>query len=160
MRSLKSVYQKQNTLKKFLESEHCFHIATIDGTVALIANFGEFLCFVFCVLCFVFCVLCFVVAYAAKSNQLSFRYFKTSLEIIRVAPMLYVKFPLSLRNVEDLLHERGVDVGYETVRYWRRRFSSQFSCEIKKLFFQRRTAFGTTFPKWHLNKLLIINNLI
>tara|TARA_B110000003_G_scaffold60933_1_gene61219 strand:- start:18206 stop:18505 length:300 start_codon:yes stop_codon:yes gene_type:complete len=50
MRSLKSVYQKQNTLKKFLESEHFFHIATIDGTVALIANFGEFLCFVFCVL--------------------------------------------------------------------------------------------------------------
>lgn len=38
-----------------------------------------------------------------------FRYFKTSLEIIRLAVMLYVRFPLSLRNVEDLLHKRGVD---------------------------------------------------
>jgi hypothetical protein len=36
-----------------------------------------------------------------------FRYFKTSLEIIRLAVMMYVRFPLSLRNVEDLLHERG-----------------------------------------------------
>ena len=37
-----------------------------------------------------------------------FRYFKTSPEIIRLAVMLYIRFPLSLRNVEDLLHERGV----------------------------------------------------
>jgi putative transposase len=46
------------------------------------------------------------------------RYFKTSPEIIRLAVMLYVRFPLSLRNVEDLLHERGVDISYETVRFW------------------------------------------
>ena len=32
--------------------------------------------------------------------------------------MLYVRFPLSLRNVEDLLHERGIDVSHETVRFW------------------------------------------
>ena len=44
------------------------------------------------------------------SNLVSFRYFKTSPEIIQLAVMLYVRFPLSLRNVEDLLHERGVDV--------------------------------------------------
>ena len=37
-----------------------------------------------------------------------FRYFKTSPEIIRLAVMLYVRFPLSFRNVEDLLHERGI----------------------------------------------------
>ena len=42
--------------------------------------------------------------------RVSFRYFKTSPEIIQLAVMLYVRFPLSLRNVEDLLHERGVDV--------------------------------------------------
>lgn len=47
-----------------------------------------------------------------------FRYFKTSPKIIRLAVMLYVRFPLSLRNVEDLQHERGVEVGHETVRYW------------------------------------------
>ena len=59
-----------------------------------------------------------------------FRYFKTSPEIIRLAVMMYVRFPLSLRNVEDLLHERGIDVSHETVRYWwnglvrRNRFAS------------------------------------
>ena len=46
-----------------------------------------------------------------------FKYFKTSNEIIRLAVMLYVRFPLSLRNVEVLLHERGIDVSHETIRY-------------------------------------------
>ena len=45
-----------------------------------------------------------------------FRYFKTSPEIIRLAVMMYVRFPLSLRNVEDLLRERGIDVSHEAVR--------------------------------------------
>jgi putative transposase len=65
-------------------------------------------------------------------NPLSFRYFKTSPEIIQLAVMLYVRFPLSLRNVEDLLHERGVDVSYETVHYWRQWFGSKFASEIKE----------------------------
>ena len=43
-----------------------------------------------------------------------FRYFNSSPEVIRLAVMLYVRFPLSLRQVEDLLHERGIDVSYET----------------------------------------------
>jgi putative transposase len=46
-----------------------------------------------------------------------FRYFKTSPEIIRLAVMMYVRFQLSLRNVEDLLNERGIDISYETVRF-------------------------------------------
>lgn len=37
-----------------------------------------------------------------------FRYFKTSPEIIRLAVIMYVRDPLSLRIVEDLLHERGI----------------------------------------------------
>ena len=44
-----------------------------------------------------------------------FRYFKTSPEIIRLAVMMYVRFPLSLRNVEDLLHERGIEVSHATI---------------------------------------------
>ncbi len=52
------------------------------------------------------------------SKPSPFRYFKTSPEIIRLAVMMYVRFPLSLRNVEDLLHERGIDISHETVRYW------------------------------------------
>lgn len=51
-----------------------------------------------------------------------FRYFKTSPEIIRLAVMFYIQFPLSLRNVEDLLHERGIEISHETVRYWWNRF--------------------------------------
>ena len=65
-------------------------------------------------------------------NPVSFRYFKTSPEIIQLAVMLYVRFPLSLRNVEDLLHERSVDVSNESVRYWWYRFGSQFASQIKK----------------------------
>ena len=42
---------------------------------------------------------------------------KTSPETIRLVVMLYVRFPLSLRNVEDLLHEWGIDVSHETVRF-------------------------------------------
>ena len=46
--------------------------------------------------------------------------------------MLYVCFPLSLRNVEDLLHERGIDVSHEAVRYWWHRFGPMFASEIRK----------------------------
>jgi hypothetical protein len=51
-----------------------------------------------------------------------FRYFKTSPEIIRLAVMIYIRFPLSLRNVEDLLHERGIDITCKTVCFWWNRF--------------------------------------
>ena len=68
----------------------------------------------------------------AMLNPVSFRYFKTSPEIIQLAVMLYVRFPLSLRNVEDLVDEPGVDVSYESVRYWWHRFGSQFASQIKK----------------------------
>ena len=61
-----------------------------------------------------------------------FRYLKTSPEIIRRAVMMYVRFPLSLRNVEDLLHERGIDISYETVRCWWKRFGPMFAAEIWK----------------------------
>lgn len=43
-----------------------------------------------------------------------FKYFKSGSEIIRLAMMMYVRFPLSLRNVEDLLHELSIDVSYES----------------------------------------------
>jgi putative transposase len=61
-----------------------------------------------------------------------FRYFKTSPEIIRLAVMMYVRFPLSLRNVEDVLHERGIDVSHEAVRFWWNRFGPMFAAEIRK----------------------------
>ncbi|WP_245581591.1 hypothetical protein [Octadecabacter arcticus] len=56
-----------------------------------------------------------------------FRYFKTSSEVIRLAVMMYVRFPLSFRNVEDLLLERGIDISHETVRFWWNRFGPLFA---------------------------------
>ena len=61
-----------------------------------------------------------------------FKYFKTSPEIIRLAVMMYVRFPLSLWNVEDLLHERGINISHETVRFWWNRFGPLFAAEIRR----------------------------
>jgi putative transposase len=82
-----------------------------------------------------------------------FRYFKTSPEVIRLAVMMYVKFPLSLRNVEDLLAERGIDVSYETVRYWWNRFGPMFAAEIRKKRVSRMRAF--THWRWHLDEVYV-----
>ena len=46
--------------------------------------------------------------------------------------MVYVRFPLSPRNVEDLLHERGIDISYETVRFWWNRLGPLFAAEIRR----------------------------
>ena len=82
----------------------------------------------------------------------SFRYFKASPEIIRLAVMLYVRFPLSLRNVEDLLHERGVDVSHEAVRYWWHRFGPMFASEIKK---HRIKGMRSGRWRWHLDEVFV-----
>lgn len=60
-----------------------------------------------------------------------FRYFKTSPGIIRLAVMLCIRFPLSPRNVEDLLHVRGIEVSHETGRYWWSRFGPMSAAEIR-----------------------------
>jgi putative transposase len=52
-----------------------------------------------------------------------FRYFNSSTEIIRLVVMMDVRFPLSLRSVEDLPFERGIDICHETVRQWWNRFA-------------------------------------
>ncbi|MFD0981103.1 IS6 family transposase [Tropicimonas aquimaris] len=76
-----------------------------------------------------------------------FKYFKTSREIIRLAVTLYVRFPLSLRNVEDLLHERGIDVSHESVRFWWQRFAPMFAAEIRK----KRAERLRSGPQWQWN---------
>ncbi|MEY8099438.1 IS6 family transposase [Falsihalocynthiibacter sp. S25ZX9] len=82
-----------------------------------------------------------------------FSYFKTSPEIIRLAVMLYVRFPLSLRNVEDLLHERGIDVSHKTVRFWWNRFGPMFASEIRK----KRVERLRSWPQWqrHLDEVFV-----
>jgi len=82
-----------------------------------------------------------------------FRYFKTSPEIIRLAVMMYVRYPLSLRNVEDLLHERGIDISHETIRFWWNRFGPLFAAEIRKKRIQRLRAHSNW--KWHLDEVFV-----
>ena len=87
-----------------------------------------------------------------------FRYFKTSPEIIRLAVMLYVRFPLSLRNVEDLLHERGIEISHETVRFWWNRFGPMFAAEIRRKRVDRMRS--ATHIRWHLDEVYVkINGL-
>src|ERR1700712_979540 len=61
-----------------------------------------------------------------------FRHFNSSPEVIRLVVMMYVRFPLSLRNVEDLLLERGIDICHETVRHWWNRFGPLFAGDIRR----------------------------
>ena len=86
------------------------------------------------------------------TKQSPFKYFKTSPEIIRLAVMLYVRFPLSLRNVEDLLHERGIEVSHETIRYWWQRFGPMFASEIKK---RRIDGLKSSQWRWHLDEVFV-----
>ena len=82
-----------------------------------------------------------------------FRYFKTSPEIIRFAVMLYIRFPLSLRNVEDLLHERGIEISHETVRYWWNRFGPIFAAELRRKRVDRMR--GCKHWRWHLDEVFV-----
>lgn len=82
-----------------------------------------------------------------------FRYFRTSPEIIRLAVMMYIRFPLSLRNVEDLLHERGIDVSHESVRFWWQRFGPKFASEIRKKRVQQLRGFSNW--RWHLDEMFV-----
>ncbi|WP_299356482.1 IS6 family transposase [uncultured Shimia sp.] len=82
-----------------------------------------------------------------------FRYFKTSTEIIRLAVMMYVRFPLSLRNVEDLLHERGIAVSHETIRFWWNRFGPLFASEIRKRRVQQLRSYSNW--RWHLDEIFV-----
>ena len=82
-----------------------------------------------------------------------FRYFNSSPEVIRLVVMMYVKYPLSLRNVEDLLFERGIDICHETVRLWWNRFGPMFAAEIRR----RRVKHMRGFHhwRWHLDEVFV-----
>ncbi|MEM6901066.1 MAG: IS6 family transposase [Pseudomonadota bacterium] len=84
-------------------------------------------------------------------NKSPFRYFKTSPDIIQLAVMMYVRFPLSLRNVKDLLHERGIDVCHESVRLWVHRFGPIFAGKIRN----NRASYMRQHTQWHLDEVFV-----
>ena len=88
-----------------------------------------------------------------RKRKTPFHRFNSSPEVIRLVVLMYVRFPLSLRNVEDLLFERGIDISYETVRYWWNRFGPMFAAEIRrKRSSQMRQV---TQWRWHLDEVYV-----
>ena len=67
--------------------------------------------------------------------------------------MLYIRFPLSLRNVEDLLYERGIEISHETVRYWWNRFGPMFAAELRRKRVDRMR--GCKQWRWHLDEVFV-----
>jgi putative transposase len=88
----------------------------------------------------------------AKSPD-PFRWFDSSPEVIRLVVLMYVRYPLSLRNVEDLLFERGIDICHETVRLWWNRFGPMFAGEIRGKRVQAMRQH--THWRWHLDEMVV-----
>ena len=81
-----------------------------------------------------------------------FRCFNSSPEVIRLTVMMYVRYPLSLRQVEDILFERGIDVSHETVRFWWNRFGPLFAAEIRK---RRVHSRSYSCWRWHVDEVFV-----
>ena len=66
--------------------------------------------------------------------------------------MMYICYPLSLRQVEDVLFERGIDICHETVRLWWNRFGPMFAAEISK-----RRVHDASYSRWrwHLDEVFV-----
>jgi putative transposase len=73
--------------------------------------------------------------------------------VIRAAVMLYIRYPLSLRNVEDLLFERGYDISHETIRYWWNRFGPMFAADIRRQRVSKMRGFRRW--RWHLDEMFV-----
>ena len=84
------------------------------------------------------------------TDKISYKYFKTSPEIIQLAVMYYVCYPLSYRQVEDILSERGIDICHESIRFWVNRFGGAFAKKIGK---KRRCNHSNW--RWHLDEVFV-----
>jgi putative transposase len=81
------------------------------------------------------------------------RRFSSSPEVIRLVVMMYVRFPLSLRNGKDLLLERGIDFRHETVRMWWNRFGPLVAGDIRHARVSRMRGFRDW--RWHLDEMYV-----
>ena len=83
-----------------------------------------------------------------------FRCFNSSPEVIRLTVQMYVRHPLSLRSVEDLLFEMGIDISHETVRFWWNRFGPMFAAEIRRRRVNRMRGFRHW--RWHVDEVRLV----
>lgn len=86
----------------------------------------------------------------AKPSNL-FKRFNLSPEVTRPIVMMYIRFPLSLRNVEDILAQHGYDIFYKTVRFWWNRFGPMFASDIRRQRVSRMKGF--LHWRWHLDEM-------
>ena len=77
-------------------------------------------------------------------NKISYRRHRFPAEIIQRAVWLCFRFPLSYRDVEDLLAERGVDVSYETIRRWALKFGQAYQ-PVEKGVIDRGSRHGEAY---------------
>lgn len=80
------------------------------------------------------------------------RYCNFSDDVIRLAILLYVRYPLSLRQVEELLAERGIEVSYETIRRWWGKFGPVLAKEIKA---KRAKNGAVSNWRWHIDEVFV-----
>ena len=66
--------------------------------------------------------------------------------------MMTIRYPLSLRQVEDILFERGIDICHETIRHWWNRFGPMFAGEIRK---RRLDGRNWSNWRWHLDEVFV-----
>ena len=78
----------------------------------------------------------------------SYKGFRFPPEIISYCVWLYHRFPLSFREVEELMLVRGVIVSYETIRQWCAKFGPEYACRLRRR--QPRPA-----DKWHLDEVFV-----
>jgi putative transposase len=77
-----------------------------------------------------------------------YRGYRFPADVIQQAVWLSIRFPLSLRMVEDLLAARGIVVSYEVVRCWAEKFGRTRASKIRR----RAPQFG---DKWHLDEVVL-----
>ena len=84
-------------------------------------------------------------------DKLSYRRYRFSAEVIQYVVWPYFRFPLSYRDVEDLLAERDIDVSYETVRRWALKFGAIIARKLRR---------GRSRPdvRWHLDEVFVSIN--
>ncbi|MGB2932743.1 MAG: IS6 family transposase, partial [Methyloceanibacter sp.] len=81
-----------------------------------------------------------------------FRCFNSSPEVIRLTVMMYIRYPLSLRQVEDILFERGIEICHETIRFWWNRFCPMFAAQIRKRRLHHRSH---SRGRWYLDEVFV-----